>query len=37
LNQIPVILSEDFSTGRVMEGVRAVNPFALDFRIDAWV
>ncbi|MGA1795851.1 MAG: PIN domain-containing protein [bacterium] len=27
LNQIPIILSEDFSAGRVIEGVRFINPF----------
>jgi predicted nucleic acid-binding protein len=28
LNQISIILSEDFSDGRVLEGVQFVNPFA---------
>jgi len=37
LNQIPVILSEDFNAGAVTEGVRFVNPFAEDFRIEDWV
>jgi len=37
LNQIPVILSEDFNAGAVIEGVRFVNPFAGDFRIEEWV
>ena len=37
LNQIPVILSEDFKTGAVLEGVRFVNPFAEDFDLDAWL
>lgn len=27
LNQIPIILSEDFASGSTMEGVRFVNPF----------
>jgi predicted nucleic acid-binding protein len=31
LNQIPVILSEDFSDGATIEGVRFVNPFADGF------
>ena len=30
LNQIPIILSEDFSSGRVIEGVRFINPFIQD-------
>ena len=37
LNQIPIILSEDFNTGAVLEGVRFVNPFAEDFDLDAWL
>jgi len=36
LNQIACILSEDFSTGSVIEGVRFVNPFAPDFQIADW-
>ncbi|MGB8647230.1 MAG: PIN domain-containing protein [Anaerolineae bacterium] len=36
LYQIPVILSEDFSSGRVLEGVRFVNPFAADFVVADW-
>jgi predicted nucleic acid-binding protein len=35
LNQIPFVLSEDFSAGTVLEGVRFVNPFAGDFDLDA--
>jgi predicted nucleic acid-binding protein len=31
LNQIPVVLSEDFTTGAVVEGVRFMNPFARQF------
>lgn len=27
LNQIPVVLSEDFASGSVIEGVRFENPF----------
>ena len=37
LNQIPVVLSEDFSAGRVIEGVRFIDPFAEDSQIEAWV
>ncbi len=36
LNQIPVVFSEDFSDGPVLEGVRFVNPFAEDFHIEEW-
>lgn len=31
LHQIPVVLSEDFSDGQVIEGVRFVNPFVDGF------
>ncbi len=34
LNNIPIILSEDFNTGSTLQGVRFVNPFASGFRID---
>jgi predicted nucleic acid-binding protein len=37
LYQIPVIFSEDFDAGAVIEGVRFVNPFADDFDLDAWL
>jgi len=30
LNQIPVVLSEDFASGCVIEGVQFENPFAGD-------
>jgi predicted nucleic acid-binding protein len=33
LNQIPVIYSEDFHTGSVIEGVRFINPFTLEFSL----
>jgi predicted nucleic acid-binding protein len=36
LNQIPIIFSEDFNTGSVLEGVRFVNPFAGDFSLSTW-
>jgi len=36
LNQIPIVLSEDFNVGAIIEGVRFVNPFAEDFDLDAW-
>ena len=37
LNQVPLIFSEDFDSGAVLEGVRFVNPFAPDFVIEKWV
>ena len=37
LNQAPVVFSEDFSDGQVIEGVRFVNPFARDFQVEEWV
>jgi predicted nucleic acid-binding protein len=36
LNQIPVVFSEDFSTGTVIEGVHFVNPFSTDFKLTDW-
>ncbi|MCI0519249.1 MAG: PIN domain-containing protein [Chloroflexi bacterium] len=37
LNQVTTIFSEDFNAGEVLEGVRFVNPFAAEFRVDDWV
>lgn len=37
LHQIPVVLSEDFNTGALIEGVRFVNPFSTEFDLAAWV
>jgi predicted nucleic acid-binding protein len=36
LNQVPLILSEDFSDGQVLKGVRFVNPFAPGFDLQVW-
>lgn len=36
LNQIPVILSEDFRSGNSLEGVRFINPLSKDFDHDLW-
>jgi len=36
LNQVPVLFSEDFSDGQVLEGVRFVNPFAEGFILSDW-
>lgn len=33
LNQIPLVLSEDFQDGAVVEGIRFVNPFAEGFEV----
>jgi len=37
LNQIPVVFSEDFQDGQVLEGVRFANPFAGKFDVGEWV
>lgn len=37
LNQIPVILSEDFNVGSTIEGVRFLNPFNDDFELLAGI
>ena len=34
LHQIPLIFTEDFNVGAVIEGVRFVNPFEEDFNLD---
>ena len=36
LNQIPVVFSEDFATGSIVEGIRFVDPFAEDFDPTTW-
>jgi len=36
LNQVPIILSEDFNSGAVVEGTRFVNPFAEAFDLKSW-
>ncbi len=37
LNQIPLVLSEDFNAGSVIEGVRFANPFEEGFRLETWM
>jgi predicted nucleic acid-binding protein len=37
LNQIPIVLSEDFGEGVMIEGVRFVNPFGSDFNLEPWL
>jgi predicted nucleic acid-binding protein len=34
LNQIPVVLSEDFGDGTIIEGVKFVNPFSTGFNLE---
>jgi predicted nucleic acid-binding protein len=36
LNQVPVIFSEDFQDGQILDGVRIVNPFSDHFDITEW-
>ena len=36
LNQLTLVFGENFSALAVLEGVRFVNPFSDDFRLDAW-
>lgn len=36
LNQVPVVFSEDFNSGSVLEGVYFVNPFAEAFDLSTW-
>ena len=37
LNQVPVVFSEGFRDGSVLEGVRFVNPFSPEFSLEKWV
>ncbi|HEU0294100.1 MAG TPA: PIN domain-containing protein [Anaerolineales bacterium] len=37
LNDVPVIFSEDFQNGQVIEGIRFVNPFAENFELEKWI
>jgi len=37
LNQIPILLSEDFQDGATLEGVRFLNPFTNKFSLDDWL
>jgi len=37
LNQVPVVFSEDFRDGSILEGVRFVNPFSPKFVLEKWV
>jgi predicted nucleic acid-binding protein len=37
LNQVPVVFSEDFDDGSILEGVRFVNPFSQKFLLEKWL
>ncbi|MDN5344331.1 MAG: hypothetical protein PWQ18_442 [Clostridia bacterium] len=37
LNQISIVLSEDFNSGSTLEGVSFVNPFNDAFSLESWV
>lgn len=37
LNQVPIVLSEDFHSGSTLEGVTFVNPFASDFDLHRFI
>lgn len=36
INDVHLVLSEDFSDGQTVEGVRFVNPFAETFELERW-
>jgi predicted nucleic acid-binding protein len=36
LNQVPVVFTEDFQDGQILEGVQFINPFAPGFDLGAW-
>jgi predicted nucleic acid-binding protein len=37
LNQVPLVLSEDFQDRRLVEGVQFLNPFSIDFELTHWL
>jgi predicted nucleic acid-binding protein len=37
INDVPVIFSEDFQDGLVLEGIRFVNPFVENFELEKWI
>lgn len=37
LNQVPLILSEDFADGCIMDGVTFVSPFGIGFCTERWL
>lgn len=36
-NQIPIVFSEDFQNGQAIEGIRFVDPFVEDFKLEKWI
>jgi predicted nucleic acid-binding protein len=36
LNQVPVVFSEDFQDGQILEGVQFIDPFTDKFKIEDW-
>jgi len=36
-NEVPVVFSEDFQDGHVIEGIRFVNPFIENFELEKWI
>ncbi len=36
LNQVPVLFSEDFPDGEMLEGVQFINPFTEQFKLEDW-
>jgi predicted nucleic acid-binding protein len=37
INEIPIVFSEDFTDGRVTDGIRFVNPFTESFELEKWI
>ncbi|WKZ48822.1 MAG: PIN domain-containing protein [Anaerolineales bacterium] len=37
INEVHIIFSEDFQDGQVIEGIRFVNPFVKDFKLEKWI
>jgi predicted nucleic acid-binding protein len=37
LNQVPIVFSEDFSSGSILEGVRFINPLVAAFKLEEWI
>lgn len=37
LNQVQIVLSEDFQDGQMLEGVRFANPFGESFVVEEWI
>lgn len=36
-NDVPVIFSEDFQDGQVLDGITFVNPFTKNFKLEKWI